>query len=316
MELFDRYLNEIGRRLPKSQRDDVRRELRSALQDALDSRSDGEPTEFDAVAVLKEFGPPEQIVASYSGEEYLIGPKLYRQFLTTVRIVLTAVAVLLTASFALSLFVSTPGIGEIGNKLLGLMSGLFSTMLTSLGIIVIVFALLERSAAEIEIREKEWNPLDLPAVPDVDVAGRFDSIAGIVFPAIALIVINQFRDRIGIMLNPEGKLLLNDVFLENLPWINACLLLPMALSVWLFWSGRWHLWSRLAKLAFDVFGVYVLYRIATDVIEQGGQLVEAGMPQFVVGLMVRIAHFAPIVVLILVLVASAKPLYQTYSRSG
>ena len=37
-ELFDRYVREVGRRLPKKQRDDVQAELHSLLMDALQDR--------------------------------------------------------------------------------------------------------------------------------------------------------------------------------------------------------------------------------------------------------------------------------------
>ena len=70
MELIERYLNEVGRRLPKSKRSDICDELRSTLDDALEDRSIGRPTETDVVAMLNEFGSPQSVAASYSGERY------------------------------------------------------------------------------------------------------------------------------------------------------------------------------------------------------------------------------------------------------
>ena len=59
MSLLERYLSEIARRLPKRQREDVRKELRSALSDALDGRVEGEANEDEVVELLREFGSPD-----------------------------------------------------------------------------------------------------------------------------------------------------------------------------------------------------------------------------------------------------------------
>ena len=93
MELIERYVNDVGRRLPKKQRDEVRRELRSALLDAVEP-SEGEPSEADVVAALTRMGPPETVAASYRpADQYLIGPELYPDFKRVLGIVM---AILLT----------------------------------------------------------------------------------------------------------------------------------------------------------------------------------------------------------------------------
>ena len=75
MELIDRYVYDVGRYLPRKNRADIQAELRSLLMDTLESRVKGEPSEEDVVALLKEFGPPEKVAASYWPEgQYLIGP--------------------------------------------------------------------------------------------------------------------------------------------------------------------------------------------------------------------------------------------------
>ncbi len=327
MELVERYLNEIGRRLPKSKRDDIRDELRSALDDALESRAVGEPSEADIVAVIEEFGSPEAVVASYSGDRYLIGPRLYPQFKTALRIVVTVLASLVVLGFAVSLFDGNLGLAKLAEKLGGLVTGLLDSAVTSIGIVVIVFAILEKLEVGDEIREKRWNPRDLPAVRDVDLTKRFDSVAGIAFPAMILILINQFRDQIGVVVRSGtsvvfgvgargGTLLLNDVFLDNLPWLNTSLLLSMGLSAWLLWSGRWHLSSRLVKIALDVFGLYVVYRICQGAIGARSELLNAGFPTRILELFVRGLELAPIVVAAVVVIHAGKHLHRAFKSSS
>ena len=90
MDLIDRYVQEVARRLPRNQREDVARELRSSLEDSLEGRS-GVPLdqvdEDTAVELLLEFGSPREAAASYQpGPRYLIGPSHYPSFLKTMKI--------------------------------------------------------------------------------------------------------------------------------------------------------------------------------------------------------------------------------------
>lgn len=109
MNLIDRYIQHIGKHLPEKSREDVKREIRSLVEDSLEDRSRelGRPIdEALAVAVLKEFGRPEKMAASYTPERYLIGPRLYPIFWLVVKIV----ASVLLAITLVKLFM---GIGQL-----------------------------------------------------------------------------------------------------------------------------------------------------------------------------------------------------------
>jgi hypothetical protein len=330
MNLIERYLNEIGRRLPKDKREDICNELRSSLADALESRSLGEPSEADIVAVLEEFGPPEKVVASYSGDRYLIGPRLYPQFVTTLKIVVTVIAGLVVLGSAVAVLSSDSMLPALKVTLTGLVGNLIDSALTSLGIVVVVFALLERLDLRVDIprERKEWKPRELPAIRDADLVPRFDSIAGIVFPAIILLLLNRFKEHIGISVrgdgarfaigavsDPGGELLLNDVVLDNLLWLNLSLLLPMALSVWLFWSGRWHLSTRVLRIGCDVFGLWVFMRICQGVVAARGELVASGLPEQIVDLLLRGAELAPLFYALVVVVSGGKHVYDGWQSA-
>ena len=98
MKLIDRYVREIGRKLPQKSRSDIEKEIRSALEDMLEDRSKKESRAVDeemTVQVLKEYGKPEKVAASYLPERYLIGPQLFPTFWMVAQIVfvvLTALA--------------------------------------------------------------------------------------------------------------------------------------------------------------------------------------------------------------------------------
>ena len=93
--LLDRYVADVGRRLPGRTRADVKQELRYTLLDMLEDRlgaENGEPPAGDALAVeiLREMGPPATIAARYTGNSCLVGPQLTPVFWLVTRIVLMA----------------------------------------------------------------------------------------------------------------------------------------------------------------------------------------------------------------------------------
>ncbi|MDX1436678.1 MAG: hypothetical protein R3335_07705, partial [Anaerolineales bacterium] len=139
MELIERYLYEVGRRLPGGQRKDILNELRSSLEDSLDARSEGEPTEDDVVAVLQEMGSPKEVAASYAPEkQYLIGPNLYPIFKLVLGITFVAIIGAQLLAIVVAFFLA----GEPVN--IEQFLGILNSLPTALGFVVIVFFILDR----------------------------------------------------------------------------------------------------------------------------------------------------------------------------
>jgi hypothetical protein len=286
-ELFDRYVHEVGRRLPRKQRADVEAELRSLLMDALQDRAseadvpEGEAaadaaSEADQVAVLEEFGPPAQVAAQYTPpHRYLIGPRLYDIYW----IVVAAVAGSLTLAHLVMLIVALWGqavpFGALGPAFGEVFGGYLGALLTGFGSITLTFALLERVLPESALaelgQEKEWDPRSLPRIED---RGRLELggvIAETVVTVVALILFNVFPEWIGV--NFRGSIdgasavwhstpMLSAAFFTlYLPWLNALWVARIALNVVLLRMGRWQRLTRLVDLALTAFGGYILYRM-------------------------------------------------------
>ena len=94
MNLIDRYIVEVGKHLPRKNRADIEAEIRSTLEDMLDERAQGSgpADEATVLALLKEYGSPREVAATYKTHQYLIGPRLFPIFETVIRIVLAVVA--------------------------------------------------------------------------------------------------------------------------------------------------------------------------------------------------------------------------------
>jgi len=264
MNLIDRYVREIGCRLPPKTRADIEKEIRSALEDMLEDRSKKESRATDeemTVQVLKEYGNPQKVAASYLPEQYLIGPQLFPFFWLVVQIVfgvLTALTlVALVLHFAGGDFLPT----EIGKSLFSLLANYFGGLMTAFGNIVLVFALIQRFAPswKEDLKDEDWNPRDLPDTEDADQVSRTGTIVETVFTVLALILFNLYPHYIGIYgFTDQGSFfvpILSQAFFSYMPWINLLWGLQIAMNVLLIQRMRWQVGTRWFWIAIKAGGI-------------------------------------------------------------
>jgi hypothetical protein len=258
MELVTRYVSEVGRHLPEKTRADLEKEIRSLIEAALDDRATktGRPVDEEMIVeVLKEFGPPEKMAASYLPERYLIGPRLFPAFINVVRIALPIVIILAALGLAVRLGYSDLQPKTVIEAIAEGFAGMFNTVLQVLGTIVLVFALLEYFAPgfksrtlprNLDVRSltKEWDPRSLPkpapAPQKVGVVGLSVEIA---FTVVAIVIFNFYPQLIGVGYSGTEWVsipVLADVFFTRyLPWLNIVWALQIVLDSIVIGRGRW-----------------------------------------------------------------------------
>lgn len=311
-ELIDRYVHEVARRLLPGQREDVSRELRSSLLDALEDRFGPEPTWVQAAVLLRETGPPREVAASYRPQDrFLIGPEWYPCFTRVLRIVLTVYLAVLVGSFAIALV--TGADGNVGGRLFGFLGGTFQGGLMIFAVVVGIFHLLQRTEKPPEPK-RDWDPEELPPVRRMDIVDRGETMLEIVLPAAFLALLWTFRDLVGVHLGSDGPLLLNDLFLAFLPWLSALIVGEMALGTFLVWRGRWSWSARGIKLVLDLFAIGLFTRLALAVSGHRAELLEGRVPEFMVDLIVRIAWAVPAIIAAIMLWGIGKLIYQSLRR--
>lgn len=162
MKLIDRYVAEVGRRLPLVKgRADIEKELRSTLEDMLEDRAERAGRLRDEgmeVELLKEYGAPDKVAATYNPHPHLIGPRMFPFFTMVLKIVLAVVSTVLLVTTGIGIAADSPMplldfLGAVGNGLLGIISAAIGAF----GNIVLVFAILERflPASEFKVNEDE-----------------------------------------------------------------------------------------------------------------------------------------------------------------
>jgi hypothetical protein len=269
-EMIDDYVEEVGRNLPRNMRSDIQNELKSTILDMLDdlcSADGSEPSEESVIELLKDLGAPQKMAASYLPPRFLIGPRLYPIFLRVLGIVLLVILLLNAYVFATPLHSPT----TLPNMVLDALSGAFGSFVNSafnsLGVIVLIFAILERTLHETtDSGDKDWDPRSLKDIQKEETYKKARLLRKIGFILAAMAIFNIFPNWIGAFVKSDGQwlftpILTSDFKSVHLPWLNVYWLLLVILYWAVIWQRKWQMSTRWTSLGLDVFGLVVVYRI-------------------------------------------------------
>jgi hypothetical protein len=282
--LIDTYVSEVGRRLPGKNRLDIQAEIRSILQDMQEERSRkaGKPVDEEmTLEVLKEYGSPEKVAATYQSERYLIGPRLYPLFILVLRIVLIVTGVLAAIGLGIALSHTTLPIGNAIETIFKAIGNYATSIMIALGNIVIIFAILEwalfRAGSKVEFKglpqEKEWDPRVLTRVSTPNQVKMGETIVEIVGCFAGIVIFNFFPQIIGFTpsmnsLVGSGNLaaglgnltfvpLLSEAFFAFLPYLTLLWALTIAMDIVLLRMGSWNIATRLSLIGLKIITIVI-----------------------------------------------------------
>jgi len=273
MSLINRYVHAVGTRLPEKSRKDIEKELESLILDALEAKvgAGSKYSEEDVASVLKEFGPPQEVAARYApSPQYLIGPKLFPIYRLVLGIAIGAAILGLTIAFFVGTFENTGQFVSLFSKLI---ASLFSAAVSAVGMVTIIFAILERALPdtelEIEPTDEPWDPRKLPPVGGVKDWGSMTKVSvNLAFTIIAMVVFNFYPDKIGIYYQSGADwrfipILTPAAIKSFLPMWNVVWGLSLVHYSIVIVKREWFLISRVLELVVSLANVAVLLFMAT-----------------------------------------------------
>jgi len=281
MDLIKRYVYAVVKWLPKKKRNDIGRELESSIYDNLEARfgKKDEYTEEEVSTVLKDLGSPWKIAIGYSWmSDRLIGPELLQIYFPLTAIISGAVALGLTVSFIVSVFLPDMTLGRFLLGFLGLIPNILFAVATVVGITTIIFALIEHNVPgykikpQLEKQRKEaaeksnWNPSDLPSVPKgKQKVSLAEPIITMCFIIIGVVLFNFFPDKLGIYYTStwgsgwEFVPIFSETALRTfLPFWNVIWGISFVFQIFLIVKLRWTLPLRLADIVISLLHIAVL----------------------------------------------------------
>jgi hypothetical protein len=223
------------------------------------------------IELLKEYGSPQQVAATYNPQPYLIGPRMFPFFLMVLKIVTLVVTIVLLVLTGVKIATMSPMAGpEFAKVILDGLTGIVSAVIAAFGNIVLVFAILERfvPAAEFKMdEEKEWDPATLKKEPEPAEVKIWEPILAIVFTFIALSIFNYNPQLIGMYTVSGDKWtvipVLTKAFFRWLPWINIGWIAEIVLNGILLRTGRWTMPTRVFSIGIKIFQVVIGFFLLT-----------------------------------------------------
>lgn len=187
MELLDRYLQAVGFWLPKAQKQDIIAELSEDIRSQIEEKEDklGHPlNESELSVILKQVGPPIFVASRFLPQQSLIGPVLFPIYQLVLKIAMLGYLIPWTlVRIGLITFSQSFRAQHYSQGLVGVVASLWSSLwlnaFIALGVVTIVFAVLERTQP-LTAALQNWDPAKLPAVRDPNRIHRSSSIAELI----------------------------------------------------------------------------------------------------------------------------------------
>lgn len=265
MTLTDRYVATTLRRIPAGKRDDIDRELRGSIADAVEARVDaGVDAAVAETEVLTELGDPDRLAAEYAARPlYLIGPELYPDWRRLVAFLLWIAPIPGVVVLALDV-IEGDTIGR------AITSGIWVTAIVALQIVfwtTLVFAVLERTGHRQRNLTGEWTVERLPETAGDRQITVGDTVWTVAFQIFVIAVVILQRDFTAYQ-DADGSpipILGPDLWSFWIPVLLALMVLSTVLEIVKFAVGRWTVTLAAAVTVVSVlFTVPLVWLAATD----------------------------------------------------
>ncbi|HSI67842.1 MAG TPA: hypothetical protein VK947_10525 [Planococcus sp. (in: firmicutes)] len=279
MNLIDRYINEVVRRLPAKEREDIGRELWSTMEDMLPAGY----SEQEERQLLMKFGDPAVLAAKYRTQpKHFIGPRLFDLYLTLLKIIIPIVVTVVVVILIITTIFSSAGEASVVSVIVGLIgdaiSAAIEVVVNVFFWITAVFVIIEwvdrtnREAGKpsIEFPEKEWTPDDLKAnkdIPKRKAIPRSEPAFDLIWIAIWLSIYFNADKFVGIyeggsngieMLTPVFN---QSVLLSYWPLVLLVVILQVVMDIWKWMRRRWGIKLATFNLVVNALSVLTIILI-------------------------------------------------------
>ncbi|MBV7504968.1 hypothetical protein KW850_06810 [Bacillus sp. sid0103] len=254
MNLIEIYIQEVTRRLPEINREDIALELRSTIEDMLPD----DYSEKDIKAVLEQLGSPVNLAGGYRDRPmYLIGPRYFDVYVTLLKMILPIAAVISLISMIAEYFIGYGGEEAVINVVLRLFGeGIWRIIEIGIQVffwLTIVFAILERTdkgkdELPLTASLKKWTPDDLkniPYIPKKKAISKFEVFGGLMWTAIWATFYFYASHLVGVYEGGKDALIFvtptfnQEVLLQYWPIVVMMIAFEIALSLYKLIKGQW-----------------------------------------------------------------------------
>lgn len=202
------------------------------------------------------------------------------------KIAIAVVGGLIALGLLTDLAGSAGNLGDLAGIGARAVSDMQTGFLAVLGLVVLVFAVIERASTPRWASQDDWHPHDLPPlIKNVDQLDRGRTIAGLALSGIALVLINLYPEWLRVRVFSNGDEfsypLLGTVPGIDVVILSAYLAVGVVLGAVVLARGRWEVGTRVVDATASAILVLLLSRLwsrADQLLPGQSALVEAGWP--------------------------------------
>ena len=279
MKLIEVYIQEVTRRIPEKNREDIALELRSTIEDMLP----GDYSEEDVMSVLEKLGSPVLLANGYRDQPmHLIGPRYFDGYITLLKMFLPIAGVISMISIAATYMFNYSGEEAIINMVISIIGEGIGTFL-EVGLhvffwLTLVFAIIERTDKEkgtepLTTSLKKWTPDDLKNItyiPKKRTISRLEVFGSLFWTAIWATLYFYANQLVGVYENKgEGLAFVTPVFNQEVlisywPLVLISIGMEMILALYKFIKGQWTNNMAIFNTIYEVVATIILIVIFSN----------------------------------------------------
>ncbi|PFZ42351.1 hypothetical protein COL77_15560 [Bacillus wiedmannii] len=279
MNLIDIYVEEVAKRLPEKNREDIILELRSTIEDMLPD----DYNEDDEKRVLEKLGSPVSLANGYLDRPmYLIGPRYFDVYTTLLKMIIPIAAVIALIAMVAENFVGYDGEQAVLNVILNLIGkGIGEIIEVGLHVffwLTLVFAILERTDKDkgtqpLTTSLKKWTPDDLKNtsyVPKKKSISKFEVFGGLMWTAIWATLYFYANHLVGVYHGTESGLKFvaatfnQEVLLQYWPIVVIVIVFEIGISLYKLIQGQWTKRLAIGNAILQIVGTIVFIVIIVN----------------------------------------------------
>ena len=279
MNLIDLYIQEVAKRLPEKNREDITLELRSTIDDMLPE----DYNEKDVKSVLEKLGSPVSLANGYLDRPmHLIGPRYFDVYTTLLKMIIPIAAVIALISMVAENFIGYSGDQAVLNVILQLIGkgigGIFEVGLHVFFWLTLVFVILERTDKDKGIEPlttslKKWTPDDLKNIsyiPKKKAISKFEVFGGLMWTAVWATLYFYANYLVGVYNGTANGLKFvsptfnQDVLLQYWPIVVIMIVFEICISLYKLVQGQWTQRLAIGNAILQVAGTIVFIVIVVN----------------------------------------------------
>lgn len=279
MNLINAYIQEVTRRLPEKNREDIALELRSTIGDMLPD----DYNEEEVKGVLEKLGNPAALASGYRDQPmHLIGPRYFDVYISLLKMILPIAALISLISMFAEYFIVFDGGEAIINVVFTVVGeGIWNIIEVGIHVffwLTLVFAIIERTDKEkdpqpLSASLKKWTPDDLKNItyiPKKKAITKFEVFGYLMWTAFWATLYFYANHLIGVYEGGGNGLKFvipaynQDILLHYWPIVIVVIALEVGLALYKLLKGQWTKRMAVFNTIVELFATVVFIVIISN----------------------------------------------------